>query len=81
MLCLWSFHIIIACRDGSEPCFRFGRDFDQSLEGVVLPPELRHLSFGREFNQELREVQLPPKLESSLAMSCSKAFQFRNEAL
>ena len=30
---------------------RFGRDFDQSLDGLVLPNCLRHLQFGREFNQ------------------------------
>ncbi|OLP74914.1 hypothetical protein AK812_SmicGene45402, partial [Symbiodinium microadriaticum] len=31
----------------------FGREFNQSLEGMQLPSSLQRLTFGREFNQSL----------------------------
>ena len=41
----------------------FGRDFNQSLEQVMLPSSLQSLSFGGGFNQSLERVTLPSNLK------------------
>ncbi|CAK9043414.1 unnamed protein product [Durusdinium trenchii] len=42
----------------------FGREYNQSLEGVTLPSSLLTLTFGIDFNQSLEGVTLPSSLQT-----------------
>eukprot|EP00434_Breviolum_minutum_P004217 symbB.v1.2.003716.t1/scaffold209.1/size267950/14 len=42
----------------------FGREFNQSLDGVNLPDRLQNLVFGYFFNQSLESVNLPSSLQN-----------------
>eukprot|EP00435_Cladocopium_sp_Y103_P018545 s3166_g4.t1 len=41
----------------------FGKEFNQSLQGVTFPSGLQRLTFGRKFNQSLEGVALPSGLQ------------------
>ena len=42
----------------------FGKEFNQSLEGIQLPSSLQSLTFGFAFHQSMEGIQLPSSLQS-----------------
>ena len=54
---MWSYQVVLRN-------LTFGRNFDQSLDNVILPENLENLTFGEDFDQSLEHVTLPGNLQS-----------------